>query len=80
MVSLSLTSMPSTRAVSPAAMATSDSLSPSIWRPYTSSQPGLTMILPSVLNFSPSTVVIRVVSSNSACGKNTAMKRRATMS
>jgi hypothetical protein len=38
------------------------------------------MIFASVLNFSPSTVVIRVVVSNSAGGKNTAMKRRATKS
>jgi hypothetical protein len=36
--------------------------------------------LPSVLNFSCSTVVMRVVTSNCAAGKNTAIKRRDTMS
>ena len=37
-------------------------------RPYTSSQPALTITLPSLLNGSPSTRVMRVVTRNSAAG------------
>jgi hypothetical protein len=60
--------------------ATSDASSSAASLPYTASQPGSTSTLPSVLNGSPSTRVMRVVTRNSAGGWNTARKRLTTKS